>query len=206
MKKNSKNGSKSPSGGKQAQVRIIGGSWRGRKLPILDKDGLRPTTDRVRETLFNWLMPVIYDANCLDVFSGTGALGFEALSRGARNVTMLEKDGAVAEQLNECKELLKASNCNVINTDSLQWLTKYKNEQESAFDIIFLDPPFKQGLMPETVDLIEQNQLIADGGYIYIETDIDTDITNLPLHWHLHREKKAGQVHYRLYQVETPKP
>jgi len=195
MKKthNQKNPTSSSKG--KPQIRIIGGNWRGRKLPVLDKEGLRPSTDRVRETLFNWLMPEIHEANCLDLFAGTGALGFEALSRGAQSVTMIEKDKTVTEQLKHCKELLNSTNCSIHNTNAFTWL----ESAPEAFDIIFLDPPFNQNLLPQVIEEIENKQLIKTGGYIYIEVENSSPPMPIPPNWSLHREKKAGQVRYSLY-------
>ncbi|MFP1733962.1 16S rRNA (guanine(966)-N(2))-methyltransferase [Lonsdalea quercina] len=177
------------------QIRIIGGQWRGRKLPVPHSPGLRPTTDRVRETLFNWLAPVIQQARCLDCFAGSGALALEALSRYAAHATMLEAERGIARQLSQNLSLLRAENASVLHTDALQWLA----QPGEAFDVVFLDPPFRQGLLDNTVNLLETQGWLADDAWIYIETEAENRTLNLPANWQLHREKVAGQVAYRLY-------
>jgi len=148
------------------RLRIIGGQWRSRFLPFPDVEGLRPTTDRVRETLFNWLQPVVHGAAVLDVFAGSGALGFEALSRGAGSLTLIEKNPQAAKQLMENIQTLKSADAQVKQTDALHFLA----QQQTPFDLIFLDPPFSKGLLPECIALIESNNLLADNGWIYIES------------------------------------
>ncbi|MBD1227659.1 16S rRNA (guanine(966)-N(2))-methyltransferase [Xenorhabdus griffiniae] len=177
------------------QIRIIGGKWRGRKLPVPDSDGLRPTTDRVRETLFNWLMPVIQGARCLDCFSGSGALGFEALSRYASHTTLIEYDRNVAKQLSANLALLKAENADVVQGNALQYL----NNTGTPFDVVFLDPPFRKGMLAETINLLEANNWLAEESWIYVEAEAESAATEVPPNWQLHRQKTAGQVAYRLY-------
>ncbi|CDL86047.1 16S rRNA (guanine(966)-N(2))-methyltransferase [Xenorhabdus cabanillasii] len=177
------------------QIRIIGGKWRGRKLPVPDSEGLRPTTDRVRETLFNWLMPVIQGARCMDCFSGSGALGFEALSRYANNATLIEYDRNVAKQLSNNLALLQAENGNVVQGNTLQYL----NQSGTPFDVVFLDPPFRKGMLTETINLLETNGWLAEVSWVYVEAESESATTEVPTNWHLHREKIAGQVAYRLY-------
>ncbi|KFA59449.1 16S rRNA (guanine(966)-N(2))-methyltransferase RsmD [Gilliamella sp. Choc4-2] len=178
-------------------IRIIGGKWRGRKLSVLDKQGLRPTTDRVKETLFNWLMPVIHDSDCLDCFSGSGSLGFEAASRGAKSVTLLEKDKQVANLLTKNKQLIASHAIDIYHTDTLTWLNKPAQKQ---FDIIFIDPPFHQSLVEKTVSQLEGNNWLKPSSYIYIETELTHNVTSyIPTNWHLHREKAAGQVQSYLF-------
>ncbi|SFN42120.1 16S rRNA m(2)G-966 methyltransferase [Izhakiella capsodis] len=186
---------KSP-GRNQGQIRIIGGQWRGRKLPVPESDGLRPTTDRVRETLFNWLMPVMTDARCLDCFAGSGALGLEALSRNARGATLLELERPVAQQLEKNCQTLGASHAQIINTNSLTWLS----QPGEAYDVVFIDPPFRKGLLNQMLPLLEQHGWLAEQAMIYIENEIEGGIPPVPANWHLYREKIAGQVAYRLYQ------
>ncbi|WP_392560882.1 16S rRNA (guanine(966)-N(2))-methyltransferase RsmD [Orbus sturtevantii] len=181
-------------------IRIIGGKWRGRKLSVLNSEGLRPTTDRVKETLFNWLMPVIAESSCLDCFSGSGSLAFEALSRGAAHALLIEKNKSTAIQLTKNKQLLQASNCHIINSDTLNWLKQTANQQ---FDIIFIDPPFYQQLVPHIIILIEQNNWIKPGAYIYIETEKNgLQSSHIPATWQLHREKITGQVQSYLFISE----
>lgn len=183
------------------QIRIIGGQWRGRKLPVPDSEGLRPTTDPIRETLFNWLAPILRDAHCLDCFAGSGALGFEALSRYASTLVLLEYDRKVAQQLEKNRLLLKTENAQVFNVNSLNWLKQPTAEfkQKLPFDVVFLDPPFRCDLLDNTVTLLENNGWLADESWIYVEAEIEKSAPAMPTRWHLHREKIAGQVAYRLY-------
>lgn len=186
---------KKPQSAPLGQIRIIGGKWRGRKLPVRDSEGLRPTTDRIKETLFNWLMPVIRDARCLDCFAGSGSLGFEALSRFAQNVTFIELDKQNAQLLTENKARLQADDATVITNSSLTVLS----QQGTPFDVVFIDPPFRKGLLNETIQLLEKHQWLADESWIYVESEAESPLTNLPANWQLHREKIAGQVAYRLF-------
>ncbi len=180
----------------EGQVRIIAGQYRGRKLPVRDLAGLRPTTDRVRETLFNWLQGVTQQAQVLDCFAGAGALGFEALSRHAQWVTLLELDKAAADQLKVNLARLGAANGQVQHTDALAFLT---SQAPQAMDLVFVDPPFRQGLAEACLGLLEDNGWLADGAWIYLETESDAP-AQVPAGWRLHREIKAGQVLARLYQ------
>lgn len=181
------------------QIRIIGGQWRGRKLPVPDSPGLRPTTDRVRETLFNWLAPVIQQARCLDGFAGSGALGFEALSRYAAHVTLLENERSIARQLEQNAVLLKTDNARIINTNTLNWLA----QAGEPYDVVFLDPPFRRDLLNQTLTLLEQQGWLAPEAWIYVETEVENGELEIPVTWTLHREKVAGQVAYRLYIRQT---
>lgn len=191
MKKPNHNGS--------GQIRIIGGQWRGRKLPVPDSPGLRPTTDRVRETLFNWLAPHMVDARCLDCFAGSGALGLEALSRYAGSTTLLEMERHVAQQLQKNLATLKASHAQVVNTNTLTFLA----QPGTPHDVVFIDPPFRKGLLEETLSLLEKNGWLADDALIYVESEVENGLPPVPAHWDLHREKVAGQVAYRLYHREA---
>jgi 16S rRNA (guanine966-N2)-methyltransferase len=184
---------KKPSQAAAGQIRIIGGQWRGRKLPVPNSPGLRPTTDRVRETLFNWLAPVIQGARCLDCFAGSGALGLEALSRYAGSATLLEYERPVAQQLEKNLALLQGKG-SVINTNTLNWLAG----SGEPFDVVFLDP-IRKGLLAETVALLEQQGWLADEAWIYVEAEAESAAADVPANWQLHREKVAGQVAYRLY-------
>ena len=186
---------KKPTRGASGQIRIIGGQWRGRKLPVPDSPGLRPTTDRVRETLFNWLAPHMVDARCLDCFAGSGALGLEALSRYAAQATLIEMERGVAQQLSQNLATLKASHGQVVNANTLEFLSK----PGQPFNIVFIDPPFRKGLLEQTVTLLEQNGWLADNALIYIESEVEGGLPPLPASWQPHREKIAGQVAYRLF-------
>lgn len=183
------------------QLRIIGGSWRGRKLSFPDVDGLRPTGDRIRETLFNWLAPDIQGAHCLDLFAGSGALGLEALSRGAQSSLLLEKHAAAAQQLKANLQLLQAHNGRVEQVDSPQWLAQQKPSY--PFDIIFIDPPFALDLWAPIATALEANHWLSDAAVIYLEAPRDAQL-QLPANWQLHRDKQAGQVSFRLYHRHTP--
>ncbi|MBZ6569759.1 16S rRNA (guanine(966)-N(2))-methyltransferase [Klebsiella sp. JL973] len=190
---------KKPNHAGSGQIRIIGGQWRGRKLPVPESPGLRPTTDRVRETLFNWLAPSIVDASSLDCFAGSGALGLEALSRYAANATLLEMERGVAQQLQKNLATLKASNAKVVNTNTLAFLA----QAGAPHDIVFVDPPFRKGLLEETLKLLENNGWLSDEALIYIESEVENGLPPVPMNWHVYREKVAGQVAYRLYQREA---
>jgi 16S rRNA (guanine966-N2)-methyltransferase len=178
------------------KIRIIGGQWRGRKLPVLAQEGLRPTPDRVRETLFNWLMPVIEGARCLDLFAGTGALCLEALSRGAGEVVMIERAAHVAEQLRRNIATLDARGAEVIQADAAEFLAGAPRR----FDVIFLDPPFASDLVERCGKLIEANGWLKPGGFVYVEAPRDLLPLPLPAAWQPWRDKTAGAVHYALMQ------
>jgi 16S rRNA (guanine966-N2)-methyltransferase len=179
----------------KGSIRIIAGLHRGRKLPVLMAEGLRPTTDRVKETVFNWLMPFIQDSNCLDCFAGSGGLGFEALSRGASHVSLIELNKAAAQQLKENQLLLKTDNISIINSDALNFIRS--NTQK--FDVVFIDPPFRKGFVEQTATLLNENSL-ADNALIYVEMESEQNKQQFPLNWNILKEKIAGQVIYRLYQ------
>lgn len=175
------------------QLRIIGGQWRGRKLRFPALEGLRPTGDRVRETLFNWLQMDIADSRCLDLFAGAGGLGFEALSRGCAHCTLIERDGQAAQQLRGNLALLKAERAQLVQADSLAWLDQYSGP---GFDIAFVDPPFSADLWQEAIAKLDNH--LTPEALIYLEAPA-TKALSLPSHWALHREKRAGDVCYRLY-------
>ncbi|BCN94211.1 ribosomal RNA small subunit methyltransferase D [Thiomicrorhabdus immobilis] len=181
------------------EVRIIGGDLRGRKLPVLNAEGLRPTSDRVRETLFNWLQFEIPGANCLDVFSGSGALSFEALSRGAKHATLLELDSANAKQLKQNLQQLKLDNAQVEQVDSLQWLAQPAN---SHYDVVFLDPPFHKNFMQNSVDLLFKNGYVNNQAWLYLEQEKQLDWPVLPDGWECHREKSTSQVRFGLFKYK----
>lgn len=176
------------------QLRIIGGNWKRRTLPFASIDGLRPTPDRVRETLFNWLMWDIQNAQVLDLCSGSGALGFEALSRGAAKVVMIEPNPIQAKILKDNIQLLKAENCQLHVATAQQTLKKLN----SNFDVVFLDPPYSLDLWQELAELADP--MIANHAYIYVEADRDLSQLTLPLTWQKIKETKAGMVRAGLYQ------
>jgi 16S rRNA (guanine966-N2)-methyltransferase len=183
----------------QGFIRLIAGKHRGRKLPVLTAAGLRPTTDRVKETVFNWLMFQLQDARCLDCFAGSGSLGFEAISRGAAWVQLIEKNTAAAKQLTKNLAALSVEHAAVYSGDCLHFLT---HQQPQPFDIVFIDPPFRQQLVPQVCQLLSQGWL-ADHAFIYIEIEKEASIHFIPANWQLLKQKVAGQVAYRLYQQVT---
>ncbi len=184
-------------GGSRNQLRIIAGRWRGRKLAFPDVDGLRPTTDRVRETLFNWLQPVVSGAHCLDLFAGSGALGWEALSRGAAHVTMVDHHPCVIEQLKKHVVLLGDKGARCIQADGLKFL----NGSEKSYDIVFLDPPFQADLLKGCIDMLYRKNYLETGARVYIEHDKSEALPEIPPNWQLSRSKQAGHVGYHLFIV-----
>lgn len=181
------------------EVRVIAGLWRGRKLPVLNAEGLRPTTDRVKETLFNWLMMDVAGSRCLDCFAGSGSLGIEALSRQAQAVVFLEKFANASAQLKKNLNALKAENGTVFHTDTLQFLSQ-KNSN-APFDIVFVDPPFHQGFVPQVLNALAQNGWLAENALIYVETEKTHAPLDLPESWQVLKEKTAGQVVSRLIRT-----
>lgn len=179
-------------------MRIISGKWRRRNLPVGDAQGLRPTGDRVRETLFNWLSPYVHGARCLDLFAGTGALGLEALSRGAAFVQFAENALPTAKQLSINLDTLKADSTEyALNIgDGLQWLNDFSGD---AFDLVFLDPPFADTLWQNCCDLLDTKGALAQEALIYVESPSETKI-KVPNHWHELKALKAGSVSARLFQ------
>ncbi|HDL5698453.1 TPA: 16S rRNA (guanine(966)-N(2))-methyltransferase RsmD [Mannheimia haemolytica] len=181
------------------EVRVIAGLWRGRKLPVLNAEGLRPTTDRVKETLFNWLMHDIAHSRCLDCFAGSGSLGIEALSRQAQAVVFLEKFANAANQLKKNLQALKSEQGSVIHTDTLAYLAQKNNGE--PFNIVFIDPPFHQGFVPQVLNLLAENNWLAPNAILYVETEKNHDPLNLPESWQILKEKNAGMVTSRLIQT-----
>lgn len=176
------------------EVRIVGGQWKRSKLPVADKPGLRPTPDRVRETLFNWLGQDLTGWRCVDAFAGTGALGFEAASRGAKEVTLIEQDAALVAQLRKIKEHLQAETVQVQRGDGIAALKAWP---AGSADLVFLDPPFDANLFD--VALQAAARAVAVGGYIYLEAPSPWSEEQLaPLGLSLHRHLKAGAVHAHL--------
>ncbi len=176
-------------------LRIIGGQWRGRKLQFPKVGAIRPTPDRVRETLFNWLAPVIRGANCLDLFAGSGALGFEALSRGAASVVMCDSNAKIIKVLKQHAELLKTDNADLIQTDACGFVER----NDKKFDLVFLDPPFNSNLLESCINLIAEKNCLAEDAMIYVEAGSKTELPTAPQNWQLHRNKKAGDVAYYLF-------
>lgn len=181
----------------KGEIRIIAGQWRGRKLPVLDKEGLRPTTDRIKETVFNWLMPYILDSRCLDCFAGSGSLGIEALSRQAKYVQFFELDKQVAKQLEANLIRLQTQSGKVQQGDSLQYLKE--GNQDAPYELVFLNPPFNKALLQPAIQQLEDGNWIAQNSLIYIEKERSLDKLELPPHWELLKHKQAGEVSFSLY-------
>lgn len=177
-------------------LRIIGGTHRGRKLNFVDAPNLRPTPDRMRETLFNWLQPVIVESRCLDLFAGSGALGLEALSRGASEVIFIEKDRNAAQRLKE--------NLTLLNNDPSQCRQQtaqtFFDNPPSIFDVVFLDPPYKSDLLPEIIKQLDKGWL-AKGARIYLEHNSHQSAPTFPDTWTVLKQTKAGQATALLLQV-----
>ncbi|WP_153101452.1 16S rRNA (guanine(966)-N(2))-methyltransferase RsmD [Paraburkholderia hayleyella] len=181
-------------------IRIIGGDWKRTPLPVLDLDGLRPTPDRVRETLFNWLGQRLDGKRCLDLFAGSGALGFEAASRGAARVLMVERHARAAAQLRANQARLEARMIEVVQADALRLAA---NLAPASFDVVFLDPPFDDSLLAQA--LVLAAPLVSAGGFLYVEAPEALDLaqTEALAGWIIVRGSKAGAVHYHLLQREN---
>jgi 16S rRNA (guanine966-N2)-methyltransferase len=187
--------------GQPGKLRIIAGRLRGSRLVVPDAAGLRPTPDRVRETLFNWLAPVVDGARCLDLFAGTGALGIEAISRGANSCTFVEGDRALARLLAENIARLKIENGRIIESDATSML----GGTAQPYDIVFLDPPFGADLWSESARLLESRGWLGENAWLYVESPADAQIS-LPTSLMLHREGRAGAVRYALYRRAAADP
>lgn len=184
-------------------IRIVAGQWRGRRISFPDLPGLRPTPDRVRETLFNWLQHDVAAARCLDLFAGSGALGIEALSRGAREVVFVEREAAAAAQLRaELDRLGGADRGRVLHEGARRFLAT----PGAPFDIAFLDPPFGQGLLASTLPLLASSGLVVPGGLVYVEAERSAHAPPLPPGWELLKSKAAGEVGYHLARVVSSPP
>lgn len=180
------------------QLRVIGGQWRSRRLEFPDIPGLRPTPDRVRETLFNWLTPVLPGARCLDLFAGSGALGIEALSRAAGEVVFVERHPLAVRALQNNLDRLNARNARVEQAEALAWLAA----PGTPFEIVLLDPPFSAGLLEPACLCLEKKGWLTATAWIYLEAEADAPAPVLPADWAWHREKVAGTVAYRLARRE----
>ena len=191
-----------PAGGR-FQVRIIGGEWRGRKLHFPPSAGLRPTPDRVRETVFNWLQFELAGARCLDLFAGSGALGFEALSRGADEVVFVERDPVAARAIGDMLAQLRCDRGHVEQVDALPWLERGPPASK-PFDIVFLDPPYDKAWLPVLAEKLERGGWLAPRAWIYLEDAAARGEPALPPGWTLHRSKRAGDVGYHLARRGSP--
>lgn len=182
-------------------VRIIAGKWRSRLLKFTATEGLRPTGSRIRETLFNWLAPSIEGARCIDLFAGSGALCFEALSRGAKHCVALENNQSAISQLNSNKTLLNAADLSIVATDTLKFLEK--NTKKSQFDVVFLDPPFEKHLHSSIVQLLTEGMWLAKNALIYCELPL-AEPQPMPDNWQLLKDKTAGNVRFCLFAYVEP--
>ena len=177
------------------QLRIIGGLNRGRKLSFPDGEGLRPTTDRIRETLFNWLQTSIAGAHCLDLFAGSGALGLEALSRGASSATFVDTNPRAIAFLAKNIDILGFENTALVKSSSLDWLAQTGTQ---LFDLVFVDPPFGQQMLEQSVQRLTKGSWLSDHAQIYLESELDLSEMTWPPMWQLVRHKRAGNVYYGL--------
>lgn len=188
---------------KSGEIRIIGGAWRGRKLKVHDKEGLRPTTDRLKETLFNWLMTDIRDAVVLDCFAGAGSLSFEAASRHAKQVVAIEKDPQAAKQLLDNNKLLKSQGQVTVSTGDFFTVSQKLHQ---PFDLIFIDPPFFNGFIEKVIPHLLTCNLIKTDGILYIEQEANSQFDLMKSEWSNHfsplKSKTAGQVRASLYRYE----
>ena len=196
--------------GPPGSVRIIAGDWRGRRIEVQSGSELRPTPDRVRETLFNWLQPVLPGKRCLDLYAGTGVLGLEALSRGAADCWFVERDARVAGALEATLLRLLGAADNgasvrrgrVLATDACRWLA---NPPTTTFQVVFLDPPYAADNLAELCTLLARGWL-ADNAFVYLEMPRSRELPGLPSGWQLHRESQAGDVRFALATVRSSSP
>ncbi len=188
---------------KSNTIRLIAGQWRGRKLAVLDAEGLRPTADRVRETLFNWLMYEVPGARCLDLFAGTGALGLESISRGAQFVQFVETSVPVADAIKLNLKTLNASvdQAQVSTLPAQRFLSKPPGE---PFDIVFLDPPFASSELQPALEKLVRHGWLSDKALIYIEEPKHQAAVEVPAQWHIKREGKTSQSCFRLCSLNEP--
>lgn len=197
-------GGKNRTRGSQAapsgRLRIVAGMWRSRVLDIADVAGLRPTPERVRETLFNWLTPRIVGSRCLDLYAGTGALGLEALSRGAREAVFVEQSPPALEALRRNIARLDAANAILHAGDAMRYLG---NLPPGSFDFVFLDPPFADDALGELCRLLDVGGVLSPGGKVYLEQDRARELPELPPRWTVIKNKTAGNVRYALVAPGT---
>ncbi len=185
---------------RQNEVRIVGGRWKRSKLPVADVPGLRPTPDRVRETLFNWLGQDLIGWRCLDAFAGSGALGFEAASRGAAEVVLIERERRLAASLNAVKQRLDAVHLRVENADALAWMARCA---PASFELVFIDPPFDAALVEPALGAAAR--LVVTGGFVYVESGAALELQAcVSKGFVLHRQGRAGAVHFQLLRRDDP--
>jgi 16S rRNA (guanine966-N2)-methyltransferase len=187
-------------GASARMLRIIAGTWRGRRFRFTAEADIRPTPDRVRETLFNWLAARVRAAQCLDLCAGSGALGLEALSRGAARVHFVESDANAVRDLRARLADWGAVGATVERTDTLRFL----RSKPAPFDIVFLDPPYAAGLLSAAARLLEDREWLAPGALIYVESAARVALPALPESWRLTKTKRAGEVGYHLFEKSAP--
>jgi 16S rRNA (guanine966-N2)-methyltransferase len=181
-------------------VRIIGGAWRGRRVSFPDSPGLRPTPDRIRETLFNWLQHSVANARCLDLFAGSGALGLEALSRGAAELVFVEQAVAVARMLREQLARLEASTRGQV---AEMGVARFLRTPAAPFDLVFLDPPFGENHLTEYLPQLAASPLLKPGALVYLECERALGVPDLPPAWEMLKSKSAGEVGYHLARAKA---
>lgn len=183
----------------QNKIRIIGGTWRSRTIKFVDAEGLRPTPNRVRETLFNWLQDDINGSRCLDLYAGSGALSFEAVSRGASHVVQVENNPLACKALKENAIALNSTQINSVQKDVFAYLAG----KSEVFDVVFIDPPFSMNLVTQSCQLLEENGWLADYAKIYVETENNPQLqTEIPSNWRQLKNKTAGEVRFQLFERE----
>lgn len=190
--------------GQQNSLRIIGGFWRGRKLRFPDVPGLRPTPDRVRETLFNWLQGLTLEEDCLDLYAGSGACGLEALSRGARQVVFVDASTLAVNAIRDHLKLLDCKQAEVVLGTAQQFMGRQQGETARRFGLVFMDPPFADGLLHTDCQLLENSGLLKADAYIYLESGDPLEELELPSTWCLYKQGRAGAVYYGLCRRQLP--
>jgi 16S rRNA (guanine966-N2)-methyltransferase len=187
-----------PNNAYPGRIRIVAGIWRNRFLKVANLENLRPTSERIRETLFNWLAPDMENARCLDLFAGTGSLGFEALSRGASSVTFVEKSKIASKLLQDAAKLLEAENINIFNQEAQVFL---KPKADQRYSLVFLDPPFGDKLLSDIIAFLHHGNWLSVGAKIYVELEINQDFPVLPEGWVVTHKKNIGKVCFALLKV-----
>ncbi len=178
------------------KLRIIGGEWRSRSINFIDVPGLRPTPARVRETVFNWLRNDIIASRCLDLYAGSGALGFEAASRGAKSVSQVENNAVACRALKENTVALASNQIKIIQAE----VFRYLSGDAEVFDVVFIDPPFAMGLAVQTCQWLEDKRWLSNHAKIYVEAESTLKLEGIPENWRLLKSKVAGEVGYHLYE------
>jgi len=188
---------------KAQQLRIIGGRWRGRKFTFPEAEGLRPTGDRIRETLFNWIAPELPQSRCLDLFAGSGALGLEALSRGAGHVEMWEKNKKASQMIEQHLKTIGSEMANqTASITAADSLTRLQQKNPGApYHLVFMDPPFAANMWQECIENLSENEWLAEGAHIYVESPKGFSV-QIPSNWQALRSKQAGQVNFQLFYCD----